>query len=141
MSHFSIKIAPRVAVALTCALVVGAYAQATHDHAAMTISKPTTAAATATMPALPVAPVVRTDASSITLPYESVFTRYQSYRDEKAASWREANETVSRIGGWRAYAKEAQQPDQVVPTVPVAPTSPPSQTAKPSPHAGHGSKP
>lgn len=27
-----------------------------------------------------------------------------------AVPWREANDTVHRIGGWRAYAREAQQP-------------------------------
>ena len=137
MSHFSRKLAPHAAVALASVLAVAALAQAAHDHAAMTHSKPATAAATAALPAVPVAGA---DASLIPLPYESVFTRYQSYRDEKAASWREANETVNRIGGWRAYAKEAQQPDKVVPTAPIAPTAPPSQTAKPNPHAGHGSK-
>ncbi len=27
-----------------------------------------------------------------------------------AVSWREANEQTARIGGWRVYAREAQQP-------------------------------
>lgn len=62
------------------------------------------------------------------LRYESVFARYRSYAGEKTGSWREANETVERIGGWRAYAREAQQPDSTAP-------------AKPDPHAGHGAKP
>jgi hypothetical protein len=31
--------------------------------------------------------------------------------DDKPVSWREANDTVTRIGGWRVYAREAQQPD------------------------------
>ena len=26
--------------------------------------------------------------------------------------WREANDTVARIGGWRAYAREAQLPER-----------------------------
>lgn len=31
--------------------------------------------------------------------YESAFTGYQSFRDEKLAPWREANDEVGRIGG------------------------------------------
>lgn len=31
--------------------------------------------------------------------------------DEQRISWKEANDTVNRIGGWRAYAREAQQPE------------------------------
>ena len=29
---------------------------------------------------------------------------------DKPVPWRDANDTVSRIGGWRAYAREAQAP-------------------------------
>ena len=84
--------------------------------------------------------------ASATLAYDSVFTRYKSYRDEKTGSWREANETVDRIGGWRAYAKEAQQPDTTAPATsvtgaPSMPESPPAVAPKPDPHAGHGSNP
>ena len=86
-----------------------ALAQTPHNHAAMPEAKPAAVSASA-------------------LRYESVFARYQSYRDEKTGSWRDANETVDRVGGWRAYAKEAQQPEATAP-------------AKPNPHAGHGSKP
>ncbi len=39
-----------------------------------------------------------------------------------AASWREANDAVARIGGWRVYAREAQQPSGVA-------TPPPGQPA------------
>lgn len=31
--------------------------------------------------------------------YESAFTGYQSFRDEKLAPWREVNDEVGRIGG------------------------------------------
>ena len=117
-----------------CALALGASAQTPHNHAAITTAKPPEAATAAT----PVAPV---NTSTSPLRYESVFARYQSYRDEKTGSWREANETVDRIGGWRAYAKEAQQPDSVAPTTPITPTRPEPQTTKPNPHAGHGGKP
>lgn len=38
--------------------------------------------------------------------------------DDRPISWRDANDTVTRIGGWRVYAREAQQPDPL----PAAPT-------------------
>lgn len=46
-------------------------------------------------------------------PYQSAFEAYQAYGDDKLLPWKEANDTVGRIGGWRAYAREAQgtQPD------------------------------
>lgn len=41
----------------------------------------------------------------------SSFAGYRRLRDESVASWKDANDTVGRIGGWRAYAREAAQPD------------------------------
>lgn len=52
--------------------------------------------------------------------YTSVFEGYRTYRDEKSLDWKEANRQVERRGGWRAYAKEAQEPEhkpeQVIPS-------------------------
>lgn len=51
------------------------------------------------------------DSTSATLPakvvYQSPISGYQPYADQPVQSWREANDRVGRIGGWRAYAKEA----------------------------------
>ena len=41
--------------------------------------------------------------------YRSALEGYQAYTDEKMLDWAQANNTVARIGGWRAYAKEASQ--------------------------------
>jgi hypothetical protein len=43
------------------------------------------------------------------LRYESSFARYRGLADGdgKTISWREANEQVARIGGWRVYRREA----------------------------------
>ena len=57
--------------------------------------------------------------------FRSVLEGYQPYTDEKAIPWKEANDRVGRIGGWREYAKEAQQADMQ------------DAAAKPDPHAGH----
>lgn len=37
----------------------------------------------------------------------SAFSTYRTFVDEPVANWKSANDTVARIGGWRAYAKEA----------------------------------
>ena len=39
----------------------------------------------------------------------SSLTQYRRFGEQPVGSWREANETVNRIGGWRAYAREASQ--------------------------------
>ena len=43
--------------------------------------------------------------------YTSAVADYQPFVDEKITSWKAANDKVGQIGGWRAYAKEAQQPE------------------------------
>jgi hypothetical protein len=65
--------------------------------------------------------------------FRSAIDGYQPYTDEKIRSWKDANDTTARIGGWRAYAKEAQQAQQ-------APTTP-GAANQPDPHAGHAMPP
>lgn len=88
-------------------------------------------------------------ASLAPLRFDSVLSRYKPMTDQKLGSWREANDTVTRIGGWRTYLKEAQTPAKT-PTAAVSPGAPlapatadtPSPTpAVANPHAGHGGKP
>jgi hypothetical protein len=40
-------------------------------------------------------------------PHESAFKAYRRLGDTQPTPWKQANETVERIGGWRAYAREA----------------------------------
>lgn len=47
--------------------------------------------------------------------YASAFARFLRWGDDKPVSWRQANDTVNGVGGWRAYAREAQQPDAPAP--------------------------
>lgn len=42
--------------------------------------------------------------------YRSALEGYQRYTEEKMVNWKEANDATARIGGWRAYAREASQP-------------------------------
>lgn len=71
--------------------------------------------------------------------YRSAFEGYQPYTEEKPVNWKEANDSVGRIGGWREYAKEAQQPDpgSAAPAAPAPAPAPAADSAKPDPHAGH----
>jgi hypothetical protein len=36
------------------------------------------------------------------------FKQYQGWRDEPLQDWRQANERVGEIGGWRSYLRESQ---------------------------------
>jgi len=75
--------------------------------------------------------------------YESSFAQIRRIGDDKPVPWREANDAVARIGGWRTYAREAHQPDPAAAQGPAAPAQPaasaPAPTAKPMPagQAGH----
>jgi hypothetical protein len=40
--------------------------------------------------------------------HEPALARYRRFSDEPPIAWREANNTADAIGGWRAYAREAQ---------------------------------
>lgn len=63
-----------------------------------------------------------------TLPFHSAFDGYQPFSDEKPIPWPEANATVARRGGWRAYAQAAADADAQ--ERPAAPEGA-------GPHAGH----
>lgn len=56
--------------------------------------------------------------SSVKLSYRSAFADYRTYSEQPIASWREANDNVGKIGGWRVYSKEARQPDGTPASVP-----------------------
>jgi len=46
------------------------------------------------------------------LQYSSPLRQYQAYAPQSPADWREANDTVARIGGWQAYAAEVWEASQ-----------------------------
>lgn len=72
------------------------------------------------------------------LVYSSVLQGYRPNVEVEVGSWKDANDNVGRIGGWRVYAKEARQPDAVPPAAGAAST-PARPDVKPMPadHAGH----
>jgi hypothetical protein len=73
------------------------------------------------------------DANAATAPliYRSAFTGYKKLAAESPPlAWREANDAVLRIGGWRAYAREANAPAASSPApVASAPASAPDPRA------------
>jgi hypothetical protein len=80
------------------------------------------------------------DVSVPVITHVSSLAGYRRLDDDKQIAWRQANETVNRIGGWRAYAREAQQPDPAAPApVPsAAPNAAPSSAPSAAPrHGGH----
>jgi hypothetical protein len=101
-------------------------------------------AVSASIQAQPTARAARIDPLDSTaqvpaLVYESSLTA--SYLPpETPPSWRQANDTVTGIGGWRAYARQAQQgPQSAAPGVSStsATQATPPQKAMPM-HRGHG---
>lgn len=64
--------------------------------------------------------------------YDSAFKSYRAHADDPLQSWPQALETVGRIGGWRAYAREA------APTPTEAPQGSAAAPAAPPAPIGHG---
>jgi hypothetical protein len=59
------------------------------------------------------------------LSYRSPFADYQADKVEEPRPWRDVNDRVGTIGGWRAYAREAQQS-----AAPPAPAPQPATTPR-----------
>jgi hypothetical protein len=72
--------------------------------------------------------------------YQSSLRDYKPLAEQRVGSWKDANDTVTRIGGWRAYAREAAQGDQAAPA-PAAAASGDARPAPAAPAASAASKP
>lgn len=69
--------------------------------------------------------------------FRSSLANHRRFQDQPVGSWQQANETVNRIGGWRAYAREASQPEAPTPA-PAAAPAPASPSTKPAAPAAAG---
>lgn len=102
------------------------------------------------------------DSPTPSMQYKSPFKDYRPLGDDKRTPWRDANDEVGKIGGWRVYLRESQEASKAAtetapalkaapPAASLTPTpAPPSSPAKspapdnsnlktqPSEHAGHG---
>ncbi|NQD37943.1 hypothetical protein HPT27_13005 [Permianibacter sp. IMCC34836] len=68
--------------------------------------------------------------AAVEVPPPAVSTSLSSYRawsEQAVGDWRMANDRVGRIGGWKAYAAEAQNPD--TPTAVTIPKGEPNPAA------------
>lgn len=60
-------------------------------------------------------------AATPALQYRSAFAGYRRLDAESSPlAWREANDRVERVGGWRAYAREANAPASAPAPAPAA---------------------
>ena len=83
------------AVLLACLLLSSAWAQSDNKVKVSTVEK------------------------SVELGYQSSFQNYQRYSSTPIQSWKQANDTVKDIGGWRAYAREVTQDQDPKASTPV----------------------
>lgn len=107
--------------------------------AALAVAAGTVLAAAAAAPPPPPAsaPSGRTDPSdpAATVPplrFRSALQDYQRWADPPAVDWRTHNETAARIGGWRAYLREATAPEPAASAASAA-----SAPAMPPAHGHH----
>ena len=61
--------------------------------------------------------------------YASALRAYKPSGETQPVRWQDANATVERIGGWRAYAREAAAPASAPASAPAA-----SEPGAPAPH-------
>ena len=75
--------------------------------------------------------------------YRSSLSRYQAFTAPDVAPWRDTNAVVHQRGGWRAYARESQEPPSTAVPPPTEPSaSKPAAPVRPAMpgHAGHEMK-
>ena len=65
---------------------------------------------------------------------------YRRMTDETVGSWREANDNVGRIGGWRTYLREARQPDAAASAPGAGKPAPATKPASEMPAGPRGHK-
>lgn len=63
-------------------------------------------------------------AETAPLPYQSPFAGYRPFAGGAVGPWKDVNDEVARIGGWKAYAREAYEASKQA--------APPDGGAKPS---------
>ncbi len=73
--------------------------------------------------------------------YRSTLANYRGFSDVNVVPWKETNDNVGRIGGWRVYAKEAQEAGSArdMPPAPAG-TSVPAGATKPMQDGRDGHK-
>lgn len=79
------------------------------------------------------------------LTFNSTYTNYQKFGEPPIITWRGANDSVGKTGGWRFYAREATLPEAADSSAEQKSQSQVNESAKPPagtlPHNGHEVKP
>ena len=65
--------------------------------------------------------------------YSSPFAQYRPFAVQPPGPWRDVNDVVGRIGGWKVYAREAQASPVPVPAGSAAPVAVPPAAGTPAP--------
>lgn len=68
-------------------------------------------------PAHGLAPASSPQPNGPELSYVSPISTYKAYEPQTIQPWKEANDNVGRIGGWRAYARETSPNPTTSPSV------------------------
>ena len=111
---------------LTASALAVLLASASHAQPGPSTPAPASQALSpASASAIPVSAATKSGAGT------SAFDSYKPYTEVTPGNWKAENDNVARIGGWREYAKQAQQPENTpaptnkavenMPTPPVVP--------------------
>jgi hypothetical protein len=75
-----------------------------------------------------------TDPAAATAPlsHRSALAGYRRSADAPTLDWRSANDQVERIGGWRAYAREAAAPAPAASATPAPAATPAPRSQRPA---------
>ena len=79
-------------------------------------------------------PFIPTTTPPLTAPSASTpsaFAGYKAFADEPVENWKAANDKVAKIGGWREYAKQTQQPADQPASATTGKATDPAPKAKP----------
>ncbi len=95
-----------------------------------------------TSPPQPSADPLDAKAAVPAVTYRSGLAAHRRLGEAEPVPWREANDRVGRIGGWRAYAREANAPEPAGQTTPAPKSaaeaaSMPMSKPMPGSHGGH----
>ena len=79
----------------------------------------------------PITPTITPPSTAPSASTPSAFAGYKALTDEPVENWKAANDKVAKIGGWREYAKQAQQPADQPASAATGKATDPAPKAKP----------
>jgi hypothetical protein len=86
--------------------------------------------------------VITSEPGAATLPaFRSALEGYQRHSDEKMLDWKQTNDNVGQIGGWRAYARQASGSDAPESTTADKPAPKGAASTQAAPHHPESRKP